>query len=515
MREIELKLELTEAAEKRLRADRGLAAISAGRPRTVALHSVYFDTVDRRLAGAGMALRLRKQGRDWSQTLKLGRDLRNGLANSEEFDCPAPGGRLALEAVPDPAARAAVTQALGNHALGPVCETRFRRTLRLVHLPGAEIEMSIDVGEVVAGETVEPLRELELELIAGDPAALFALLHRLLPGGGLRFSKASKAARGMRLADGVAEPEVSAARHARPVALDPEQTIEAAAQEILREALDQIAGNLTCLEEADPPDPNGLKQLRIGLRRLRTVLTMLRTQLGGPAAIALGDEARWFAAELGRVRDLDVALAEFVEPEMDSDPGFVRLHTALSSQRDKALRHLLGEVLPSLRVQRFLVDLMAFVETRGWLARGDIGQSARLAQPAGAVAQGVLAKRWRKVCRAADGIAGLDIEARHTLRKELKKLRYAIEYLRALYPEDELRPFLKNLRKLQNLFGDLNDLAMAEALFLGPGAPAARDPQAQRAVGRVLGARGARAELAWIQTQARWQVLAETPRFWG
>ncbi|MEM7507076.1 MAG: CHAD domain-containing protein [Pseudomonadota bacterium] len=513
MREIELKLNLTEAAEKRMRADRGLAAISTGRPRTIALKSVYFDTVDRRLAAAGIALRLRRQGRDWVQTLKQRGALRHGFSINDEFECPAPGGRLAIAAIPDTQAQADLKQALGTHALGPVCETRFRRTKRHILMPGAEIEMAIDVGEVTAGELREPLRELELELISGDPAALFMLLRRLLPGGGMRFSTTSKAARGMRLADGAAAPTPTA-RHARRVVLQPEQTIEAAAGDILREALDQIAGNLIFLEKIETPDPNGLKQLRIGLRRLRTVLTMLRSQLGGPAAAGLSEEARWLAAELGQVRDLDVALSEIVEPEMDGDAGFAHLHKALAARRNKARLRLMGEVLPSSRVQNFCVDLMAFVETRGWLARGDIGQSIRLAEPAARVARTVLAKRWRKVCRAAEGIADLDIEARHALRKELKKLRYAIEYMRALYPDETVKPFLKNLRKLQTLFGDLNDLAMAEALFLGPAAPAARDPQVQRAVGRILGARGARAELAWVSAQECWENLLKAPRFW-
>ncbi|MEM0943557.1 MAG: CHAD domain-containing protein [Pseudomonadota bacterium] len=514
MDEIELKVSLSEAAETRLRADRTLAAISRGRPTTRALRTVYFDTPDRVLARDGMALRLRKSGRAWVQTVKLGQRIEGGLSQAAEHSCPAPGGRLVLAEIPEERVRTALLSRVNGAALAPVFETRMSRTTRLFDMGGSVVEMAIDIGEIVAGDRVDPVRELELELVEGDPSALYGLLKRLLPAGGLAFSTRSKAERGMRLAEGLAEvPASDQPRRARPIALAETHTVETAAQAIFREAFQMVSANITLA--AEDLDPDALKQIRVGLRRLRTGLALFRQALDGPPLMALNEEARWLAAEVGRVRDLDVAMAEIVGPEMalSDDPGFGILHRALARRR-KTEGAALRETLAGPRVQAFLIDLVAFTETRLWLRRGDVSQTARLATPIPGPAAKAIQKRWRKAAALAEGIAELDIEARHELRKALKKLRYAIEFFRPLHDEAEVLPFLKRLKKLQNIFGDLNDAAMAEALFLSPDAPAARDPQAQRAAGRVIGARLALAEIAWHDAQTRWADLVQVPRFW-
>ncbi|MEL6476063.1 MAG: CYTH and CHAD domain-containing protein [Pseudomonadota bacterium] len=517
MLETELKLDLDEVTERRLLRDRRLAVMSRGRPARRMLRSIYYDTVSRDLARAGMALRLRKEGRLWTQTIKLAQEMRGGLSRAEEHNCPAPGGRLVLDSIADAEVAETLRATLDGRALSPVFETRIRRITRIVDLPGAVVEMAFDRGEILAGERVEPLSELELELVEGRVSGLYQLLRQILPPGAVRFSPCSKAARGMRLADGLPEPApAEAPRRAAPVALTASQTAEEAARDILREAVAQISGNLAWLGTAEGKmDPEGLKQLRVGLRRLRTSLKVFRDEIGGAAATALAEEARWLAGEVGRVRDLDVVLAEIVEPEMarGEEPGFRRLFNALQRSRQKA-RAALTETLAAPRVDGFVLDLTGFIEARGWLDGDDLAQTRRLAAPVCAVARRALDKRWRRTRKLARDMDSMDIEARHELRKDLKKLRYAIEYLRELYPEDSLKPFLKQLKRLQAVFGDLNDAAMAEAMFLGPDAVATSDPLAQRAVGRLIGSRIARSEAVWGEAQVRWQELGKTATFW-
>ncbi|MCQ4189841.1 CHAD domain-containing protein, partial [Methylocystis suflitae] len=105
-------------------------------------------------------------------------------------------------------------------------------------------------------------------------------------------------------------------------------------------------------------------------------------------------------------------------------------------------------------------------------------------------------------------------EQRHELRKELKKLRYAVEFFCSLYPEKRIDPFLKRLKKLQNVFGDLNDAATLKALFTRTDVPGAEDPSIQRAIGWMIGASQARAELGWIGAKALWKDLEQTRPFW-
>ena len=93
-------------------------------------------------------------------------------------------------------------------------------------------------------------------------------------------------------------------------------------------------------------------------------------------------------------------------------------------------------------------------------------------------------------------------------------MRYSVEYLRALYPHERLKPFLKLLKRLQTVFGDLNDAAMAELILLGPNAPLTEDIEAQRAVGRLIGAKWARADLAWESADQYWTDLESVTPFW-
>lgn len=96
--------------------------------------------------------------------------------------------------------------------------------------------------------------------------------------------------------------------------------------------------------------------------------------------------------------------------------------------------------------------------------------------------------------------------------KELKKLRYAVEFFAPLYPSKRVDPLLKRLKKLQTTFGHLNDAATVRAMLSGPGGTG--DPAAQRAIGWVTGASQARAEFGWTGAKALWRNLEETRPFW-
>ena len=125
-----------------------------------------------------------------------------------------------------------------------------------------------------------------------------------------------------------------------------------------------------------------------------------------------------------------------------------------------------------------------------------------------------LARRWRKARRTGRDLEHAEVERRHELRKELKKLRYGVEFFETLFPKKRVANFRKRLKKLQKSFGALNDAAVAEAMFAGPGAPCADDPAAQRAVGRLLGTLAREADDRWGETLAAWRALESEPPFW-
>jgi len=189
------------------------------------------------------------------------------------------------------------------------------------------------------------------------------------------------------------------------------------------------------------------------------------------------------------------------------------LPDSLGRQADDVRQTLRAEMLGA-RVQSFLFDLMKFIETRGWIDLHDTEQTARLAAPVIELAGRALTKRWNKAANRAKGIQTLSIEERHALRKELKKLRYAVEFLAPLYSKKQVKPFLKSLKKLQDLFGELNDAAMVKAHLIDT----QQFMDSQSAVGVPIGwiaaASATRAELHWEHAKERWKALSHIPKFW-
>lgn len=510
MNEIELKFVVDEPAARHLRARVRALKLADGAPRTRTLRSVYLDTPERALKRAGIALRIRRDGRRWVQTVKAAGALHGGLSQVGELESPAPGGRVSLQAIPNPLVRDKVLECVDGQPLQPVCETVIRRTkIGLAPADGTRAELAIDVGEIVADGRSADLREAEIELIEGGPRGLFDIAQALLPGGGWHFSRLSKGARGYLLAEeGRIEP-LPAPRNAETVALDPAQTTEQAARDVLRECFDQIATNIAVVRAAD--DAEGPHQLRIGLRRLRSAFSIFSSVLACPEMERLRDETRWLGQEVGRLRDIEVVLNDIVMREARAHPEEVGLSALADSLTPQAaeLRARVRETLAGDRVQSLLLDLARFTETRGWLLPHDFGQTERLARPVTAFAGHAINRRWKKVVRRAEDLATLDTEARHELRKELKKLRYAVEFLAPLYPAKRVRPFVKRLKKLQTVFGELNDAATVKAMFAGPGVG-----DEARAVGWITGASLARADDAWTGAKSLWRKLEGTKPFW-
>ena len=71
----------------------------------------------------------------------------------------------------------------------------------------------------------------------------------------------------------------------------------------------------------DGRDPEGIHQTRVGLRRLRSALSLFKKQIPPGQRSALNTEAKWLFGELGPVRDLDVFIGSLGEnPFPDASP---------------------------------------------------------------------------------------------------------------------------------------------------------------------------------------------------
>jgi CHAD domain-containing protein len=101
------------------------------------------------------------------------------------------------------------------------------------------------------------------------------------------------------------------------------------------------------------------------------------------------------------------------------------------------------------------------------------------------------------------------------MRKSLKDLRYTLEFFETLYKPTEVRPFIKELKKLQDIFGYVNDVEIARTLETIGEERCADSRAAQRAAGCAIGWHTARSAQSWDRATKIWKELRKATPFWG
>ena len=168
------------------------------------LYNQYFDTPSRDLAAAKVALRLRRDGDQFIQTLKTRGQSVAGLSERNEWDWYLSKAKLDLKKLDESCWPAALAE-LDKTLLQPIFTTDFiRQRAEIAWGRGKAkvvIEAALDLGKVIAGEGEEEICELELELRQGEPEALLELACELAADLSLMPCDISKAERGYRLFD--------------------------------------------------------------------------------------------------------------------------------------------------------------------------------------------------------------------------------------------------------------------------------------------------------------------------
>ncbi len=452
MTEIELKFQVP--AECRA----AVAAAVAGRTgagQLQRLQAAYHDTADRTLAGAGVALRLRREGAHWVQTLKAsGADAMTRLEHNVE--CPGrsaspPSLDVSLHAgTPAGARLAEVLAGSADAVLTCRFRTDIRRLSRRVRSHGAGVELAFDTGRVQAGALSQPLCELEIELLTGSPAALLACARQWMARHGLWLDTRSKAERGDLLARGL---PYTPARKAVAVRLAPDMSSAAMRRAMLQACAQQVLPNASQVASGSFGDEH-LHQLRVGLRRLRAALALFD---GVPEAQSLADASAALFRQLGAARD-QAAIGAPLRAQLEQAIGAAGL-SLIAPGLPQAVPGDPARAVRAAPAQTLLLDLLAAT-----LPTDDMPAAADApAMPA------VLASRldrWhRRVSRDARAFAQLDEAQRHRLRKRVKRLRYAFEFTQSLFGRKKAAGYLRALTDLQDRLGALNDVGVAIAAF--------------------------------------------------
>lgn len=462
--ETELKLHIAPEHLGKLKRHPLLKQLSPARATTRKLYSVYFDTPDLELRQRGMALRLRRTGKQWLQTLKGGGGVQAGLHQRNEYETPVPGEMLDFAAL-EASGAARLPPAL-HKKLQPLFATDFSRTSRMVMMGGAAIELAMDSGEIRAGQAASPISELELELKSGETRQLFALALALLDIVPLELEHTSKAEYGYILST-AAKMEVCKARNP---ALEKSQGIPAALQSMIGSCLQHLQANVP--GAVHKLDDEYLHQVRVALRRLRAVLGMAEIFLPDAELAALHGQVAELCAELGRSREWDVFVTQTLAPVCAHLPEHGGLRDMLRASERLREQHQAGvqDKLRSQDYQRFLLRFGAWLHGDYW--RAPVAPDLTLPR----FAAQILRQRSKRVSKRGKHLAvpspkmkgsdGLeDASQLHALRIACKKLRYSAELFSSLYTETRARRYLSALARLQDILGMLNDIAVARRLL--------------------------------------------------
>ena len=522
MIEVELKFQVPATARRAVEA-----AVERGASRRTHLQAIYFDTPDRRLAAAGVALRLRKEGRQWVQTAKAG-----GADAMQRLEHNVPlVGALAVPRGTLPGAdwhrhagtpvgerlAAVLKQRVGEDA-APVVVAQYStdiwRRHRDVRAAGGWVELAFDTGHLIAGEKRLPVCELEIELLRGRPGAVIDVARQWVVRHGLWLDVRSKSERGVRLASGVSRGAVA---KATPVTLDRDASPDIARHVVIANCLQQILPNASQVASEEPGAAGSedyVHQLRVGLRRLRSALRFF-DGWSTPVDPAWGEALTRLFRQLGAARDRDAlaasllpALREAGAPLFELPPAppgptpteLLRtpastqaLLTGLALQIGAPVADAPGDTPAPLVARRTLADATSEVIDTG---------------PALSKAAARRLARWhRRVVRAAKRYGELSDAERHSLRKRVKRLRYATEFTASLYRTKAVARYLARLAPLQDSLGRYNDLCVGLETYR---AAVGDDSRAWFAIGWLV----ARRDVLLRQSEKALVRFAASEPFW-
>lgn len=483
----------------------------------IELAARYFDTPDGRLAQAGIALRLRLEGKQWVQTIKApGPDELSRV----EINHPRPKPELDLELY-DNTSMAPFFAGLA-HAPEQLYETRVQRLVLRQDTGDGAIEFAYDQGVIIAGRFELPLCELELELISGNADQLFTVGAEWLEKYGLILDLRSKAERGNGLArlagtaagqDGTGRrtdfPAMQAhqlfsPRRAGAIALEAGMSLAQVYLRCINECMNHIVRNATLLagtesQYVSPELSAGyVHQLRVGIRRLRSCWKFFGTWLPVRDSVLESELRRYFSL-LGQARDADI-IRLHIEPRL-MDAGMPALAPPSRPEGTGADMDHAGmrTMAASAAFQSCLLTLLEHTVVTISPApqarpKADSAEHARAGDTAQALRKRL--NKWlNRLCTEGEHFSRLPATEQHRLRKKTKRLRYCLEFSASLLERKRTRRVQRALAAVQEELGRLNDLYLAQSHYTPQ---AALQPQALFALG-------------WLQAmQEQAQTRAET-----
>ena len=258
--------------------------------------------------------------------------------------------------------------------------------------------------------------------------------------------------------------DVTSTPGAAPVVLSPDLTATQALDVVVRAAGEHVSRHVEVLVAERQPE--ALHQVRVGVRRARSALSLLTPALGDGEKLAwVAEEIRDLALPLGLARDLDITVRDHA-------------HALAGPAREQLLA----------RREAAYDDVVALVGSERWndlrthvdMLLRHLHDEVPSDPPAAEAAAAALDRSLRRVLRRGASLVDASPTERHDVRKEARRLRYGVQAFGSLYavppgsasdPGSPVHEFARRVADVQDTLGDLGDVQTSRHLLELVGAP--------------------------------------------
>lgn len=412
------------------------------------LQAKYYDTVQFELYKQSISLRQRLENEDWYQTLKLPTEQNLKRIEFEEnlgsIEKPLQCDQyLKYKQIPKKI-KSLLSQK--DQPFTVQFQTQIERKFTLFKFQNSEIEVSYDQGKLYTAQQFLNIHELEFELKHGNVQDLISFILPRVKRYGLWLDTRSKAQRGFQLAQNIQENPV---QFQTQLHLDQKDHPEVALQKIFNNCLQHLLPNSSAIASGNFNSQH-VHQARVAIRRLRSALKTFSNwsiHIDPTWQTQLAEVFR----QLGVTRDLNM-IREDILPQLDAvhAPQFT-----LPENAEKQPQKLIA-LFRSFNYNYLILSLIQFIHQ-------DPSEKSK-----NSICKTALAKTQKlhqKIQSDAENYLNLDIEAQHQTRKNLKRLRYSVEFISSLCNKKELKHYIQAMKPAQKKLGLYNDLIVAEELL--------------------------------------------------
>jgi CHAD domain-containing protein len=273
-----------------------------------------------------------------------------------------------------------------------------------------------------------------------------------------------------------------------------------------------LAAQVTRLRTAEAmvrgQDPDGVHDMRVTVRRLRSTLRTFRSVIGDHASLA--DELKWLSDVLGAARDAEVLRARLTA-KLDATPSELVLGP-VHAELDRQLARPAAEAETALRAaldsDRYLALHILLAEL---VAGRPTGRKAT--ERAVRVLPKLVGKSLRRTRRRAEAVErtapGPERDAAlHSVRKAVKRVRYASEAVAPVLGKQANRT-RKRAKRVQDVLGEHHDLVELRTRLRQTGIQSYMDGQNAFTFGLLHGSATEQAQALEREFTRAWRRLTK------